>query len=162
MADFSKIKLDFIVQQETEKELNSQIKNWGKTLRNEEPVIVEESQKQNWQNFCEQVCDFAITWGEDEWGNSTHKKSYFYNLFHLPKNLILAEHQFCSVLKNLNYNWDWCDLKIKQAGVCESYDSAVLKQAESIASSKKKHPIFFRTRNPFGCLHCRFFQNERF
>ena len=43
------------MQQETEKELNSQIKKWGKTLRNEEPVIVEENQKQNWQNFCEQV-----------------------------------------------------------------------------------------------------------
>ena len=65
------------MQQETEKELNSQIKNWGKTLRNEEPVIVEESQKQNWQNFCEQVCDFAITWGEDEWGNSTKKNLIF-------------------------------------------------------------------------------------
>ena len=39
------------MQQETEKELNSQIKKWGKTLRNEEPVIVEENQKQNWQMF---------------------------------------------------------------------------------------------------------------
>ena len=68
------------MQQETEKELNSQIKKWGKTLRNEEAVIVEESQKQNWQNFCEQVCEFAITWGEDEWGNRTGEKSYFYNL----------------------------------------------------------------------------------
>ena len=35
------------MQQETEKELNSQIKNWGKTLRNEEPVIVEESQRKS-------------------------------------------------------------------------------------------------------------------
>ena len=49
---------------------------------------------------------------------------------------ILAEHQFCSVLKNLNYDWDWCDLKIKQAEVCESYDSTVLRQAESIVFSK--------------------------
>ena len=130
------------MQQETEKELNSQIKKWGKTLRNEEAVIVEESQKQNWQNFCEQVCEFAITWGEDEWGNRTGEKSYFYNLFQLPKNLSVAEHQFCSVLKNLNYDWNWWDLKIKQAGVCENYDSAVLEQAESIASSKKNPQSF--------------------
>ena len=68
------------MQQETEKELNSQIKKWGKTLRNEEAVIVEESQKQNWQNFCEQVCELAsITWGE-KWGNRTGEKSYFYNI----------------------------------------------------------------------------------
>ena len=56
------------------------------------------------------------------------KNLIFIIFFQLPKNLILAEHQFCSVLKNLNYDWDWCDLKIKQAGVCESYDSAVLRQ----------------------------------
>ena len=84
---------------------------------------------------------FAITWGEDEWGNSTQKK-FIFIIFSTFQKKILAEHQFCSVLKNLNYNWDWCDLKIKQAGVCESYDSAVLKQAESIASSKKNTQSF--------------------
>ena len=108
----------------------------GKNITQRRTSNLEENQKQNWQNFCEQVDEFAITWGEDEWGNSTEKKSYFYNLFQLPKNLILAEHQFCSVLKNLNYDWDWCDLKIKQAEVCESYDSTVLRQAESIVFSK--------------------------
>ena len=69
----------------------------GKNIAQRRSSIVEESQKQNWQNFCEQVCEFAITWGEDEWGNRTGEKSYFYNLFQLPKNLSVAEQnfQFC-------------------------------------------------------------------
>ena len=92
------------MQQETEKELNSQIKKWGKTLRNEEAVIVEESQKQNWQNFCEQVCEFAITWGEDEWGNRTGEKSYFYNLFQLPKNLSVFSTRIASSIRQKTSN----------------------------------------------------------
>ena len=69
------------MQQEIEKELNSQnlIKFGRHNHYATEPVIVEENQKQNWQNFCEQVLnEFAITWGEDECSNSTEKKSYFF------------------------------------------------------------------------------------
>ncbi len=118
--------------------LDAQIKKWAKAIRNEEPLIIEENQKQNWQDFCEKVCQFAITWGEDASGETTGKKPYFYNLFQLKKNLSIAEHQLCSVLKKLNYNWDWCDLKIKQAGVREDYSEEVIKQAESIISKNNE------------------------